>query len=71
MKSRPLSVSQAQLWRLSLDRRTVRLQLPPFRLARRKTPVDIHLDFEAEAVDEFLQRLSELRMQMLPPPNRQ
>jgi hypothetical protein len=56
---------------LSTDRRTIRLQLPPFRLARRKTPIEIHLDFEAEAVDEMLQRLTELRAQMLPPPVRQ
>lgn len=71
MTSRPLSFSQARLWRLSTDRRTIRLQLPPFRLARRKTPIEIHLDFEAEAVDEMLQRLTELRAQMLPPPVRQ
>jgi hypothetical protein len=33
--------------------------------------VDIHLDFDAEAADEILQRLTELRMQMVPPPVRQ
>jgi hypothetical protein len=38
---------------------------------RRKTPIDIHLDFEAEAVDEIRQRLSELRTHMEPPPGRQ
>jgi hypothetical protein len=67
----PIRISQAQLWRLSTDRRTVRLQLPPLRLADLKKPVEVHLDFEAEAVDEILQRLSELRTHMEPPPVRQ
>lgn len=56
-----MGMPQAQMWRLSADRRTIRLQLPPLRLAGMKEPVDIHLDFEAEAVDEMLQRLTELR----------
>jgi hypothetical protein len=67
----PIGTTQAQLWRLSPDRRTVRLQLPPLRLAGQENPVDIHLDFEADTVDEMLQRLTELRMQMVPPPVRQ
>jgi hypothetical protein len=71
MGAMPIETTQAQLWRLSPDRRSVRLQLPPLRLAGRQKPVDIHLDFEAEAVDEILQRLTELRMQMVPPPVRQ
>jgi hypothetical protein len=64
----PIETTQAQLWRLSPDRRSVRLRLPPLRLVGREKPVDIHLDFDAEAVDEILQRLTELRMQMVPPP---
>ena len=41
------------------------------RLATSTKPIDIHLDFEAEAADEILQRLTALRAQMLPPPVRQ
>lgn len=37
------------------------------KLAGLVEPLDIHLDFEAEAVDEILQRLTEPRAQMLPP----
>jgi hypothetical protein len=70
MTTLPIGTPQ-QMWRLSPDRRSVRLQLPPLKLAGMKKPVDIHLDFEAETVDQILQRLTELRMQMLPPPIRQ
>jgi hypothetical protein len=70
MTTPPIGTLQ-QMWRLSPDRRSVRLQLPPLRLARMKKPVDIHVDFEAEMVDQLLQRLTELRMQMVPPPVRQ
>jgi hypothetical protein len=69
MAPMPTGVLQAQLWRLSADRRTVRAcHCRPLRVAGLQKPVDIHLDFEAEAVDEVLQRLTELRAQMQPPP---
>jgi hypothetical protein len=42
------------------DCRSVRMQLPPLRFASSPKPIDIHLDFEAETVDEILQRLTEL-----------
>jgi hypothetical protein len=65
------ALPQAQMWRLSPDSRTIRLQLPPIQFAGIRQSIDIHLDFEAEAVDEILQRLTELRTQMEPPPIRQ
>jgi hypothetical protein len=71
MKTIAFNVNQTQLWRLSPDRRSVRMQLPPLKIARSPKPIDIHLDFETETVDEILQRLTELRAQMLPPPVRQ
>jgi hypothetical protein len=33
--------------------------------------VEIHFDFDADIVDQILQRLTELRLQMLPPPKLQ
>ena len=71
MMSRPPPMSQDQLWRLSDDRRTVRMRLPPLTLASLNRPVEIHFDFDADIVDQILQRLTELRLQMLPPPRLQ
>jgi hypothetical protein len=53
---------------LSADRRTLRLNIPPVRLAGHAKPLTVHLDCDAKAVDEILQRLSVLRAQMLPSP---
>ena len=64
-------MSQAELWGLSDDQRTVRLRLPPLQLASLKRPLELHFDFEADVVDQILQRLTELRLQMLPPPKLQ
>jgi hypothetical protein len=65
------TMSLAQLWRLSDDHRTVRMRLPPLKLDSFKRPVEIHFDFEADTIDQIVQRLTELRLQMLPPPQRQ
>ena len=66
-----MNIAQPQMWRLSGDHRTVRLQLPPLKLAGVQRPLDVHLDFEDATVDEILQRLTELRTQMEAPPVRQ
>jgi hypothetical protein len=58
------------MWRLLDDQRTVRFQLPELALEGRREPLSVYLNFDAEAVDEILQRLSELRARMLPPPQR-
>jgi hypothetical protein len=55
-----------RMWTLSGDRETVRLQLPPLPIAGMPEPLRVHLDFDAEMVDEILQRLTVLRSQMLP-----
>ena len=70
MKKVPVSVTQAELWVLSADRRTVRLNIPPVRLQGRTEPLKLHLDCDAKAVDEILDRLTVLRSQMEPPPVR-
>jgi hypothetical protein len=64
----PLQADQARLWTLAEDRLTVRLQLPPLPLEGIPEPVKVHLDFDAETVDEILLRLSALRARVLPPP---
>lgn len=51
-----------------LDRKTVRLQLPALSVAGIAEPLRIHLDFDAASVDEMLERLTQLRAQMLPAP---
>lgn len=58
------------MWTLSGDGETVRLQLPPLPIAGFSKSLRIHLDFDAEMVDEILQRLSLLRAKMLPVPRR-
>ena len=47
-----------------------RQQMPPIPLAGVPKPVVVHLDFDAETVDAMLERLSVLRAQMLPAPQR-
>ena len=64
-------MSQTQLWRLSDDQRAVRLHLPPLKLPGLKRPLELQFDFEADVIDQILRRLTELRMQMLPPPQQQ
>lgn len=58
------------MWTPSGDGETVRLQLPPLPIAGFPESLRIHLDFDAEMVDEILQRLSLLRAKMLPVPRR-
>jgi len=70
MKKTPVSVTQAEMWVLSADRQTVRFNIPPVRLAGRAEPLKLHLDCDAQAVDEVLERLTLLRSEMLPPPSR-
>jgi hypothetical protein len=49
----------------------LRRLLPPVQLSGLKKSLDIHLDFQADTIDEILQRLSELRTQMDSSPARQ
>jgi hypothetical protein len=71
MSEMPAEEGAASMWRLLDDQRTVRFQLPKLALDGRPEPLSVYLNFDAEAVDEILQRLSELRARMLPPPRRQ
>ena len=67
----PIDAPQPRTWTLAADRRTVRMELPPLPVAGLPEPLKVHLDFDAASVDAMLQRLTELRIQMLPPPTRQ
>ncbi|HMF61716.1 MAG TPA: hypothetical protein VK595_15150, partial [Vicinamibacterales bacterium] len=64
------NATQAEMWVISADRQTVRLHIPPVRLASLAEPLKLHLDWNATAVDEILDRLTVLRSQMDPPPIR-
>jgi len=63
----PVRANQATMWTLSADRKTVRLAVPPLRLAGMPEPLAVYMDFDAKSVDAMLERLSVLRSQMLPP----
>jgi hypothetical protein len=52
------------------DGRVARLLLPPLQLAGVRKPVNIYMDMGAEDVDALLQRLAEVRTQMVPAPTR-
>jgi hypothetical protein len=62
-----IPVAQETMWRLSADRKTVRLALPPLTLAGVPEAIKVHLNFDAETVDAMVERLSILRGLMLPP----
>jgi len=56
-----------QLWTLSADRRTIRLQLPPATEGEFNAS-QAFVDIDAMSVDELLNRLIGLRARMLPAP---
>jgi hypothetical protein len=62
--------SQEELWVLSADRRSLRLQLPLLPIDGRAEPIKVGVEFDTGAVDQILKRLLELRTQLLPPPER-
>ncbi len=66
----PFEAEPDQMWTLSDDRELVRMALPPLPLEGLPEPLRVHLDFSADAIDEILERLTELRSQMLPASHR-
>jgi hypothetical protein len=62
----PLGDQSAMMWEVSTDRHRVRAYLPPLHLAGAEKPLSIYIDMDAEGVDGLLQRLAEVRAQMLP-----
>ena len=59
-------VNVAEIWTLNDDRRTVKLRLPPLPLDGLPEPLRVTIDFEADMVEEMINRLTVLRDQMLP-----
>jgi hypothetical protein len=62
-------IEDQEMWTLSDDRRTVHLKMPEVNV-HKPGPVTIQIDLDAEAIDAILARLTRLRVQMLPPPQR-
>jgi len=60
---------QEEMWTLSGDRRTVCLSLPSVTVTK-PGPVTIRVNLDAQAIDAILTRLTRLRVQMLPPPQK-
>jgi hypothetical protein len=60
----------AVMWTLSEDRRRIRFALPPLPMAGGGEPLVITMNLDAEAVDGAIERLTMLRVQMLPGPRR-
>ena len=63
----PFTIAPEEAWKLSGDRMSIRFHLPPLPIVGLPEPLRVHLDFDAEALDEMMDRLAVLRAQMLPP----
>ena len=64
----PVTMDPATMWTLNADKKSVRLTLPPLPVAGQAKPLFVALDFEAATVDEMIDRLTMLRVRMLPAP---
>ena len=59
---------QADMWHLSGDRRSVRMELPALQVDGLPTPLKVKMYFSAGVVDQMIDRLIVLRARMLPAP---
>src|SRR4051812_20591967 len=59
---------QAQMCRLSADRRSLRMELPDLPVDGLPDPIRVKMDFDARVVDQMIERPLVLRSQMLPAP---
>lgn len=66
----PAEIEASTMWSLNEDGMSVRMRLPALPLEGLPEPLRIEIDFEADAIDEMLLRLTVLRSQMQPPPPR-
>ena len=66
----PADVELERMWTLNDDRLSVKLRLPSIPFEGLPEPLRITVDFEADMVEDMIQRLTELRSRMLPPPTR-
>jgi hypothetical protein len=63
----PVDVAKEMVWALSPDHKTVRLSLPPLPLDGLLEPVKVDMDLDVATVDAILDRLVDLRSQMVSP----
>jgi hypothetical protein len=61
----PVDVAKEMVWTLSPDRKTVRLSLPPLPLDGLPDPIKVDMDLDVATVDAILDRLVDLRSQMV------
>jgi len=66
----PIEHDQFQMWQISSDRRSVRMELPGLPVDGLPEPLQVKIDFNAGIVDQIIERLLVLRAQMLPAPAR-
>ena len=64
----PIEHEQEQMWTLSADRRSVRMTLPPLLVAGMPEPISVKINFDAGVIEQMIDRLTMLRLQMLPKP---
>ena len=64
----PVEPAPEMMWTLSNNRKSVRFHILPVPILGLPERLRLHVDFDAEALDEAMQRLTVLRAQMLPAP---
>jgi|tagenome__1003787_1003787.scaffolds.fasta_scaffold19408422_1 hypothetical protein len=64
-----IETEQQEMWALADDQRTVCLTMPEVTV-HKPGPISIRIHLDASAIDAILTRLTRLRVQMLPPPQR-
>ena len=64
----PIEHEQEQMWTLSADRRSVRMTLPPLLVDGMPEPISVKINFDAGVIEQMIDRLTMLRLQMLPKP---
>ena len=62
----PIEIDPVEMWTLSEDARRICLELPPLVLAETGEPVRVRMRFDADTIDGILERLTVLRMRMVP-----
>ena len=62
----PIEIDPVEMWTLSEDARKICLELPPLVLAETGEPVRVRMRFDADTIDGIMERLTVLRMRMVP-----
>jgi hypothetical protein len=61
----PIEIDPVKMWTLSEDARQICLELPPLPIDTGE-PVRVRMRFDANTIDGILERLTALRMRMVP-----